>query len=299
MRAPLSRALQRSNSPQCARRLESWLEAERDQLAVVAAGCAWARGSRLGSCCPMHAAWIGTLAGFGALAGLALATGIGGRASRARADRRRLRRRWGWRWSGGRPSGSPRRCCAVRRSSNSRARSNGSSRWPRAIWSGLRSRQLARPDLPPRVRVNLSTADVPAGLTRGATITVGARLMPPAAPAVPGAYDFARVAWFQGLGASGRGFAPVKVVVPARARVGPAQPACPRISASGCRAARAGSRRRWRRAIRAGSATKMPKRCGARGWRICCRSAGCTSPPSSRRRCSWCCGCSRSARRWR
>jgi competence protein ComEC len=68
---------------------------------------------------------------------------------------------------------------------------------------------------PARVRVNLEAGAFPAGVARGATIRVRARLMPPAPPAVPGAYDFARVAWFAGLGASGRGFAPVTVVAPA------------------------------------------------------------------------------------
>ena len=70
---------------------------------------------------------------------------------------------------------------------------------------------------PTRVRVNLETAAVPAGLARGAVIRVRARLMPPAPPAVPGAYDFARVAWLAGLGATGRGFAPVQVLTPATA----------------------------------------------------------------------------------
>ncbi|MDR6786771.1 competence protein ComEC [Sphingomonas sp. BE138] len=68
---------------------------------------------------------------------------------------------------------------------------------------------------PARVRVNLDSAAVPDELGAGATIRIRARLMPPAPPAVPGAYDFARVAWFQGLGASGRGFVPVTVVRPA------------------------------------------------------------------------------------
>ena len=67
---------------------------------------------------------------------------------------------------------------------------------------------------PTRVRVNIPAADAPAGLSIGATIRLRARLMPPAPPAVPGAYDFARVAWFQGLGATGRAFAPVTVVRP-------------------------------------------------------------------------------------
>nr|WP_295665662.1 ComEC/Rec2 family competence protein [Sphingomonas sp.] len=66
--------------------------------------------------------------------------------------------------------------------------------------------------LPAHIRVNLAEADVPAGLTRGAVIALRARLMPPPQPAVPGAYDYARVAWFDRIGATGRGFAPVKIV---------------------------------------------------------------------------------------
>ncbi|WP_082449545.1 ComEC/Rec2 family competence protein [Sphingomonas sp. Leaf231] len=71
----------------------------------------------------------------------------------------------------------------------------------------------ARP--PSRVRVNMAADGLPPGVARGATIRVRARLMPPAPPAVPGAYDFSRVAWFAGLGASGRGFAPLTVVTAA------------------------------------------------------------------------------------
>lgn len=76
--------------------------------------------------------------------------------------------------------------------------------------------ETARGDvaLPPRVRVNIATADVPAGLGEGAILRLGARLMRPAPPAVPGAYDFARVAWFSGLGATGRAFAPIAVLRP-------------------------------------------------------------------------------------
>ncbi|WP_414714473.1 ComEC/Rec2 family competence protein [Sphingomonas sp.] len=74
--------------------------------------------------------------------------------------------------------------------------------------------------LPPAVRVNLDAKDVPAGLTRGAVVKLRARLMPPAPPAVPGAYDFERVAWFDRLGASGRGFAPVEIVTPGEAKSG-------------------------------------------------------------------------------
>jgi len=76
---------------------------------------------------------------------------------------------------------------------------------------------LDHADLPPRVRINLPAGDAPKGLARGAIIRLRARLMPPPAAAVPGAYDFARVAWFSGLGATGKGFAPVAVVTPAAA----------------------------------------------------------------------------------
>lgn len=67
---------------------------------------------------------------------------------------------------------------------------------------------------PTRIRVNIAVADAPSGLGIGAVVRLRARLMPPPPPAVPGAYDFARVAWFQSLGATGRGFAPVTVVRP-------------------------------------------------------------------------------------
>ncbi|HWK36920.1 ComEC/Rec2 family competence protein [Sphingomonas sp.] len=71
--------------------------------------------------------------------------------------------------------------------------------------------------LPGHVRVNLAEGDVPAGLTRGAVIGLRARLMPPQGAAVPGAYDYARVAWFDRIGATGRGFAPVTVIAPGAA----------------------------------------------------------------------------------
>ncbi len=68
--------------------------------------------------------------------------------------------------------------------------------------------------LPPRIRINLAQADAPAGLGPGAVIKLQARLMPPNEATVPGAYDFRRVAWFDGLGATGKGIAPVAVVTP-------------------------------------------------------------------------------------
>ena len=73
-------------------------------------------------------------------------------------------------------------------------------------------RVLLAPDpasgLPPRIRVNIATQDVPPGLDGGARIRLRARLMPPAEAAVPGAYDFAMAAWFAGIGATGRATGP-------------------------------------------------------------------------------------------
>lgn len=66
--------------------------------------------------------------------------------------------------------------------------------------------------LPGEIRVNIADADLPDGLGKGARIELRARLMPPAPPALPGAFDFARVAWFDGLGATGRAFAPIRVI---------------------------------------------------------------------------------------
>ncbi|MDX1483140.1 MAG: ComEC/Rec2 family competence protein [Alphaproteobacteria bacterium] len=59
---------------------------------------------------------------------------------------------------------------------------------------------------PHRVRVRVRPALTPDGagaLRPGAGVEVLAILLPPPAPAVPGGYDFARAAWFDGVGAVG------------------------------------------------------------------------------------------------
>jgi competence protein ComEC len=76
----------------------------------------------------------------------------------------------------------------------------------------LRLAPIGSAALPPRVRINVDDKYLSAGLDPGARISLRARLMPPAMAAVPGAYDFARVAWFQGLGATGKALGPVKLV---------------------------------------------------------------------------------------
>jgi competence protein ComEC len=75
----------------------------------------------------------------------------------------------------------------------------------------LRLVPIAAPGLPPLVRVNVRADDLPMGAGAGAEIRLRARLMPPAPPALPGAYDYARAAWFDGIGATGRALGPVVV----------------------------------------------------------------------------------------
>lgn len=58
-----------------------------------------------------------------------------------------------------------------------------------------------RDALPERVRIRLKRFDTP--LLPGQRIALKAGLSPPGPPVAPGAYDFARVAWFQELGAVG------------------------------------------------------------------------------------------------
>ncbi|HJN59910.1 MAG TPA: DUF4131 domain-containing protein [Alphaproteobacteria bacterium] len=54
---------------------------------------------------------------------------------------------------------------------------------------------------PARVRITDRIGD--SGVRPGDVIRVRADLMPPPAPAAPGAFDFARMAWFERLGAVG------------------------------------------------------------------------------------------------
>ncbi|GAA4719761.1 ComEC/Rec2 family competence protein [Sphingomonas lutea] len=68
--------------------------------------------------------------------------------------------------------------------------------------------------LPPRVRVTIDEEDQPPDLAPGAAMTTRARLAPPPAMALPGTYDFARDAWFRGIGGVGKALGPVTVTRP-------------------------------------------------------------------------------------
>ncbi len=63
-------------------------------------------------------------------------------------------------------------------------------------------RPLARPDLPPRLRLTLR-GDQRRPIVPGTMIGVRARLMPPPTASLPGGYDFAQRAWFDRIGAVG------------------------------------------------------------------------------------------------
>ncbi|MFL6858916.1 MAG: ComEC/Rec2 family competence protein [Allosphingosinicella sp.] len=63
---------------------------------------------------------------------------------------------------------------------------------------------VGAPELPPQLRVTVPVEKAPP-LHPGQRVRLRAWLMPPAPAPVPGAYDFSRAAWFQGIGGTGRG----------------------------------------------------------------------------------------------
>ncbi len=65
-----------------------------------------------------------------------------------------------------------------------------------------------------RVRLNVPMEHGRPGAVEGALVRVKARLMPPAPPMLPGSYNFARAAWFQGLAATGSALGPLEVIAP-------------------------------------------------------------------------------------
>lgn len=66
-----------------------------------------------------------------------------------------------------------------------------------------------------KVRVNITPEQDAEGIDKGAVIAMRTRLLPPASPMLPGAYDFARDAWFSGLAATGSVIGPIRILEPA------------------------------------------------------------------------------------
>lgn len=206
--------------------IEQTLQAERDQLPLwlpVALGAGIVAWFVL----PAPAQWIAAMAGLGALGLAALAVGRFDRASRVVAVAALLAALGiGLAWMRAVSVAAPvlARPAIVTMTARVESVESLPARGlvrvmlrPVAVEPGKGRAPVA---LPPRVRINLKQEDAPAGLNPAASIRLQARLMPPNPPAVPGAYDFQRVAWFAGIGATGRGIAPVTVVTPGQRDAG-------------------------------------------------------------------------------
>jgi competence protein ComEC len=70
-------------------------------------------------------------------------------------------------------------------------------------------------DLPRRLRVTMASAKVPAGMTPGSWFSLLAMVKPPPEPALPHGYDFARWAYFSGIGGVGFVLGTPKPIPPA------------------------------------------------------------------------------------
>lgn len=193
--------------------IERWLEAERDQLALwvpVALGAGIAAWFGL----PEARLWLLFLTGSLGLGGLALALGFRGRFVRALAILLLgAGIGCGLAWQRSRDVAAPVLARPM----------IGAVSGEIAEVDPLPAREKIRlvvkldpgPGLPPRVRINIDEDKAPAGLLPGARIAAKVRLEAPPGPPLPGAYDFARVAWFQGIGATGKAMGPVSVTAPA------------------------------------------------------------------------------------
>ena len=73
---------------------------------------------------------------------------------------------------------------------------------PRLLLAPVWISGLAPEETPKRIRISLRSGDVPAP---GSAIRIKAIVGPPPPPASPGAYDFSRDAWFDGIGGVGFG----------------------------------------------------------------------------------------------
>jgi len=69
-----------------------------------------------------------------------------------------------------------------------------------------------------KVRVNVPLEKDRPALAEGALVRLQARLMPPSPPMLPGSYDFARSAWFEGLAATGSVQGEIELLEPGTGR---------------------------------------------------------------------------------
>lgn len=195
-------------------RVELWLEAERDHLPVwlpVMLGAGIAAWFIL----PLRAHWWGVILAGLALASSGVATGLHRRLARVLL------------WSGLALALG----CALAWWRAERVRHEVLARPVVAELSGRVERIEARPaegkvrltlDLDEApiaglVRVTATEERVAQGLAKGSMVKLKARLSPPPGPVLPGGYDFARAAWFSGLGATGIALSDVRLLDAPRA----------------------------------------------------------------------------------
>ncbi|WP_342659002.1 ComEC family competence protein [Sphingomonas sp. NY01] len=189
--------------------VERWLEAERDQLALWAPVMA-GLGVALWFVLPDPPGWAGVMLGAGGVAAVALAMAGGGRLARAIGMAGlMIALGLGWIWWRAERVAAPVLVRPVVAAFT--ARVERVEPLPARELVRLTLRVAHGGDLPPRVRVNVAERDAPADLGGAKVVRLRARLMPPPDPAVPGAYDAARAAWFNGIGAMGRSLGPVVV----------------------------------------------------------------------------------------
>jgi competence protein ComEC len=82
------------------------------------------------------------------------------------------------------------------------------------LWLSVFETKPALVQTPKRVRISIGKLESP--IASGEWIEVRARLKPLPAPVAPGAYDFGRTLWFQGIGAVGFSLHPIKRIVAPR-----------------------------------------------------------------------------------
>ena len=196
-------------------RLERLAEAERDQLPLwlpVGLGLGIAAWFVL----PDASAWTVFLLLAAALAVAAAATGWGSRWGRAIAIFSLVAAfGCGLIWSKSERVAAPRLERA--QMAEFAARIETVQRLPAREAVRLVAAPLPPTELPPRLRINIAEAAALPAFEPGATVRLKAWLMPPPPMAVPGAFDFARAAWFQGLGGTGRA-SRIELVAPSPGR---------------------------------------------------------------------------------
>lgn len=194
--------------------IENWLDLERDQLPLwlpVALGLGIAAWFAL----PNPSWWIGFMLGAAAVAAAGLGLGVGMRIGRALlwlglAALIGVALIW---WRAERVE-APRLERAQMVAATGVIQSFQRLPAREAIRLIVRIEDAKRPIT---ARINIPADKAPAELAAGARIRFRAWLMPPPPMAVPGAYDFARTAWFQGIGATGRALGDVEITAPAKA----------------------------------------------------------------------------------